>query len=525
MTNSIAELDATDAIFVIGANTTEAHPVIGYRIKQAAKKGTPLIVADPRRIELVDYAQIWLRHRPGTDVALIHGLLYCIVEEGLLDETFIAERTEGFEELKKNLSRYHPDMVSKITGVPKEQLWAAARLYGGAPTATICYAMGITQHITGTDNVLSLANLTMATGNVGRLNTGLNPLRGQNNVQGACDMGGLPNVYPGYQKVDDPAVHEKFARAWGTVPAPEKGLTMTEMMEAIHRDELKALYIMGENPVLSDAHASHVREALKKLDFLVTQDIFLNETGELAHVVLPSTSFAEKEGTFTNTERRIQRVRKVIPEREGARSDWEIIQDLARRLGQQWDYDTAEEIMEEIAAMTPSYGGISHKRLEGGSLQWPCPNKEHRGTPYLHKEGFARGKGLFTSIEYIPPAELPDDDYPFLLTTGRKLHHFHTGTMSRRSKGLAWIHPRERVEIHPLDAQTLSLTDGDSIRVTSRRGEVEAQIQVTDTVPPGVIFMSFHFAESAVNVLTNPAHDPVAKIPEFKVCGVRIQKV
>ncbi len=525
MTNSIAEVEGADAILVTGSNTTEAHPVIGYRIKKAVREGGKLIVADPRRLELVDYADLWLRQRPGTDVALYNGLLHLILKEELEDSEYIQERTEGFAELKEVVKDYTPEYVSEITGVPEEDLLRAARIYGKAGRASIIYAMGITQHTSGTDNVHSLANLAMATGNVGRENTGVNPLRGQNNVQGACDMGALPNVYPGYQKVEDPEIAAKFESAWGVAPERKVGLTVTEMIKGIDEGEIKGLYVMGENPMLSDPDATHVQEALESIDFLVVQDIFLSETAQLADVVLPAASFAEKEGSFTNTERRLQMVRPAIAPVGESRPDWVILQDLARRMGEDWDYQSPEAIMEEIASLTPIYGGMTYQRIEDNGVQWPCPDQDHPGTKFLHQGSFARGKGKFHPVSFRDPDEEPDEEYRFTLTTGRKLNHFHTGTMSRRSEGLNSIHPEELVELNPEDAAELGIEDGDGIRVTSRRASVEAKAWVTEQVPAGLIFMSFHFTESAANKLTNPATDPVAKIPEYKVCAVKVEAI
>jgi len=524
MTNSVVEIEKAPVIFIIGSNTTEAHPVISYRVKKAAREGSKIIVADPRKIELAENADVWMQHRPGTDVALLNGLIHIILEKELWDKEFVEERTEGFAELKNAVGKFTPDLVSKITGVPEKQLFEAAELYARADSAAILYAMGITQHVSGTDNVLSLANLAMVTGNLGKPNAGVNPLRGQNNVQGACDMGGLPNVYPGYQKVDDPEIGEKFARTWGEIPGYEPGLTMMEMMEAAEKGEIKGLYIMGENPVLSEPDSDHSKKALSSLDFLVVQDIFLSETAELADVVLPGVSFAEKEGTFTNTERRVQRVREAIQPIMGAKVDGDIILELAKRLGYNWQYSSVREIFAEMTSLTPSYSGIDYDRIEKEGIQWPCPDKEHPGTRFLHKGRFPRGKGKFHGIEFVPAAELPDEEYPFLLTTGRKLTHYHTGTLSRRSSGLSGIDPHEMVEINPRDAERLGLKKGDKMVIASRRGEVTARANPTDRVPEKMIFMTFHFSESAANVLTNPVLDPVAKIPEFKVCGVKIKK-
>ena len=525
MTNSIGDIAEAACIMSIGSNTTETHPVIGFEVKQAVRRGTKLIVANPRKIGLVRYADIWLRHRPGSDVALLLAMAKVIIDEGLADETFIKERCENFEAFKESLKDFSLDFAKKVTGVPKGQLAEAARLYGQSRPAAILYAMGITQHSHGTDNVIATANLAMLTGNIGRPGSGLNPLRGQNNVQGACDMGALPNVYPGYQKVNDTAAKEKFESAWGCALPDKSGLTITEMTDGALKGSIKAIYLVGENPVLSDPDAGHVIKALEKLDFLVVQDIFLTETAKLADVVLPATTFAEKEGTFTNTERRVQLVRKAIPAVGDSRADWWITCQIARRMGGKgFDFKGPSQIMDEIARLTPSYGGISFKRLTAGGLQWPCPDKKHPGTPILHRERFARGKGKFTPLEYQPPQELPDDDYPLLLTTGRSLFHYHTGTMSRKVKGLNAFRNKELVEIHPGDARRLGIADGDKVQVTSRRGNVTARARVTTDSPPGVVFMTFHFAESPTNLLTNAALDPVSKIPELKVCAVRVEK-
>jgi len=527
MTNTIGDLEKAEVILVTGSNTTENHPVISTYIKRAVtQKGAKLIVVDPRRIDLVRFATIWMRPKLGTDVAWINGMMHVIIKEGLYAKEYIEERTEGFEEMKKVLEKYTPEYVEEITGIPKEKLNEAARLYAKAKAASIVYAMGITQHITGTDNVKSLANLAMLCGNVGIEGGGVNPLRGQNNVQGACDMGGLPNVYSGYQRVDDPQAREKMKKAWAVDSLPEEvGLTVTEMMDFAYEGKLKALYIMGENPVISDPDTNHVKEALKKLEFLVVQDIFLTETAQFAHVVLPSLSFAEKEGTFTNTERRVQRVRRAVSPIGEAKEDWKIICEIATKMGYPMNYGSAKDIMREIASVTPSYAGITYERIEKEGIYWPCPSPDHPGTPILHVDKFARGKGLFHAIEYIPPAELPDKDYPFFLTTGRILYQYHTRTMTMRTP-LNEINPECFVEISKEDARRLGIKSNDIIKVLSRRGEIKAKAIVTERVDKGTVFIPFHYADAAANVLTNgKAIDPIAKIPEYKVCAVRIEKL
>ncbi|MEM1565244.1 MAG: formate dehydrogenase subunit alpha [Candidatus Bathyarchaeia archaeon] len=527
MTNSIDEIENADVIFVIGSNTTEQHPLIATRILRAVRKGSKLIVADPRFIDLAHFATIYLGHKPGTDVALLNGMMNVIISENLHDEEFIKTRTENFEAFKKVVEKYTPEYVEKITAVPAEKIREAARLYAKAERATIIYSMGITQHTTGVDNVVSIANLAMLTGNVGKESTGVNPLRGQNNVQGACDVGALPNVYSGYQRVDLEEVRKKFEDAWGVKLPPKPGLTVVEMINAAG-DSIKALYIMGENPMVSDPDINHVREQLEKLDFLVVQDIFMSETAELADVVLPSACFAEKDGTVTSTERRVQRIRKAVDPPGEAKADWEIIMELSRRMGYNgMNYSSPKEIMDEIAKLTPIYGGITYDRpeLEEQGLQWPCPTKDHPGTKFLHKDKFTRGLGLFTPVEYNPPAEQPDGLYPFILTTGRQLHQFHTGTMTRRSPTLIEQAPEGYVEINPVDANKLGIVNGEKIKVISRRGEITIKAKVTDKVQPGVVFIPFHYAETAANKLTIAALDPKAKIPELKVCAVRLEKL
>lgn len=509
---------------VVGSNTTENHPVIGYRVKRAVKAGAKLIVADPRYIELCDYADVFLQLKPGTNIALLNAMAHVIIKEGLADEAFIAERTGGFAELKAAVESYTPEYASEITGVPADDIVRAARLYAEAEAATILYTMGITQHTSGTRNVLAIANLALLTGNLGKEGAGVNPLRGQNNVQGACDMGALPNVFTGYQQVTNDEARAKFEKAWGVELSPKPGLTVTEILSAAGNKEVRAMYIMGENPFVSDADAAHVRHCLESLDFLVVQDIFLTETARYADVVLPAVTYAEKEGTFTNTERRVQKVNPAVKPRGQARADWEIIQDIANRLGLGWNYQSAGDIMDEINRLTPSYAGIKYERLGVTGLHWPCPDENHPGTPVLHVGKFNRGLGKFTAVDYTPPAEVPDDDYPFMLTTGRILYHYHTGTMTRRSRGLSEIHKEELMEINPADAEKLGLAECDTVKVSSRRGEVKTRIKVTSRVPRGVVFMTFHFAETAVNLLTNPNVCPTAKIPELKVCAVRLEK-
>jgi len=525
MTNSIPEIENHDVIFVIGSNTTETHPIIGLRIKKAVRKGAGLIVADPRKIDLVRFAHIWLRQRPGTDVALLNSIIHVIIKEDLIDKKFIEDRTEGFELFKGSLNEYTPERGEMITGVPKEDIIKTALLYGNAVRPGIYYAMGLTQHSHGTENVCAIANLALMTGNLGKESTGVNPLRGQNNVQGACDMGCLPDFYLGYQRINVPGIKEKFEKAWKVNLSDRPGWTAVEMTEAAEDGRLKALYIMGENPVLSDPDINHTVEALKKLDFLVVQDIFMTETAGLADVVLPSACFAEKDGTFTNTERRVQRVRKAVEPPGKAKEDSWIVMELSNRLGYEMRYNLVEEALWEAGKLWPALAGITYARIAKIGLQWPCPTYNHPGTPYLFKGSFPRGKAVFTITRYRPPEELPDDEYPLVLSTGRQLFQYHTGTMTRKINAINKVSPEAYLEINPEDAKQFGLRGGNIVKVTSRRGSITIKVCISDRPARGVVFIPFHFKEAAANVLTSTACDPIAKIPEFKVCAVKIENI
>ncbi len=524
MTNTIADIEESDVILVTGSNTTENHPVISSFVKRAVtRRGAKLIVVDPRRIKLVDFAEKWLRPNLGTDVAWLNGLMHVIIKEGLYDQSFVENRTEGFEEVKAMVEKFTPEHVSTITGIPVKDIIDTARLYAGAKAASLLYCMGITQHVTGTDNVKTLANLAMLCGNLGIRGGGVNPLRGQNNVQGACDMGGLPNVFSGYQPVTDPAAISKMEKAWSTTGLSNKpGLTVTEMLPKAYAGELRAMYIIGENPMMSDADLNHAEKCFSHLDFMVVQDIFMTETAAIADVVLPSCCFAEKDGTFSNTERRVQRVRKAVEPPGSAWEDWKITAEIASRMGVDMGFENAESVFTELASVTPSYGGITWARIEKEGLHWPCPSTEHPGTPILHTETFPIGKGKFSVIDYIPPAEIADEEYPLYLTTGRVLYHYHSGSMTRRVDGLNDRSPEGFVEISIADAEKYNFKDGDRVKVASRRGEIELLLSVSDKAVDGTVFIPFHFAEAAVNRLTNAALDPTSKIPEFKVCAVKI---
>jgi formate dehydrogenase alpha subunit len=527
MTNSIGDIKDAACILSIGSNTTSSHPIIGMEMKQALQRGTKLIVANPREIDLCRYADIWLRLNPGSDVALLMGMMRVMVDEGLSDPNFIAERTENYPAFLDSLADFPLVRVEKITGVPREQIEKAARLFAGSKPAAIFYAMGITQHSHGTDNVMATSNLALLTGNIGKPGAGVNPLRGQNNVQGACEMGCLPGNFPGYQAVDNDETRRKFETAWGYKLNPKPGLTLSEIFSAAHSGTIKSIFLLvGENPLLSDPDSGHIREAIAGLDFVVVQDIFLSETAQLAHVILPAASFAEKDGTFTNTERRVQRVRKAVPPVGQSKADWEIVCEIAKKMGKSgFDYCNASQIWDEVASLTPAYAGISYARLEQRGLQWPCPTADHPGTPILHTKIFNRGKGKFVPLSYKASMEIPDADYPLVLTTERSLFQYHTGTMTRKVKGLNVFRGEELVEINPEDATRLGIVGGDLLRVTSRRGEVTAKAKVTEVSPVGVISMSFHFAESPTNAVTSTFMDPVAKIPELKVCAVKVEKV
>ncbi len=534
MSNSVAEMRDLECFIVTGSNTTETHPVISTFLREAVvKNGAKLIVIDPRGTEMTRFATLWLQQKPGTDVAVFQAMAHVIVTEKLYNEDFVARRTEGFEEYARSLAECTPEWAESISGVPAEFIRQAARMYATARAAAIYWGMGITQSVHGTDNAIALSNLALLTGHVGRPGTGLNPLRGQNNVQGCSDAGGLPNVFPGYQRVDDPAIRAKFERAWGVSLNPEVGLTTMEMVEAAEHGLIRGYYIMGENPLMSEPNLRHARHVMENLDFILFQDIFLNETGEYADIILPAASFAEKDGTFTNTDRRVQRIRKAIVPPGHARADWAIICDLARRveakLGRSvsagFDFGHPGEIWVEMAALTPPFQGISYERIEReGGVHWPCPSEDHPGTPFLFAESFPRGRGRLVPLQFRPSAELPDEEYPFILSTGRVLYHWHGGTLTRRSR-LDDIYPEATVEIHPVDAKRLGIRSGDRVKVRSRRGEIVVWARVTARSPKGVVFVPFHFAEAAANELTNDALDPKAKIPEYKVCAVAVEKV
>ena len=524
MTNSLEEVLKAKVIFVIGSNTTWNHPVFAALLKQAVKHhGAKLIVCDPRRIELVDFADLWLRQKNGSDVALLSGLQHIILRDGLEAASYLRERTEGFEEYRKSLEFFTPEKVRELTGVEVKDLEAAARLYATSGVGALYYCMGITQHSHGVDNVKACVNLQLLTGNLGVEGGGVNPLRGQNNVQGACDMGGLPNVFTGYQPVTNPAAVEKFSKYWKAPLSDKVGLTLTQMIPACG-EKIRALFVLGENPMVSDPNLHHVEESLRKLDFLVVQDIFLTETAKVADVVLPGVSFAEKQGTFSNTERRVQLSNPAIVPSGNVRQDYEIIADLAARFGQQFPR-TPEGLFQEIRDLTPAYAGITYERIREVGIQWPCPTTEHPGTRVLHVGKFSRGLALLSPLEYRPPAEQTDKEFDLVLSTGRIHVHYHTGSMTRRSSILDAIVKTGHVELHPDLARARGISSGDRVAVSTRRGRIETTALVTERVAADSLFVPFHFAEAAANQLTNDALDPVAKIPEYKVCAARLERI
>ena len=546
MTNSINEIRDADCIFITGSNTAESHPVISYEVVRAAKNGATVVIIDPRRVPLVDHANMHLQPHPGTDIHIYLAMMQTIINEGWLNEEFIETRTEGFQDFASSLREYTPERAALITGVNAEEIIEAARIYArgerqSGPSlydesrghSTILYAMGITQHSHGTDNVLALANLSMLCGQIGKPSTGVNPLRGQSNVQGACDVGCLVNVLPGYQRVTEATGRQRASAVWEQEDLPEDiGLTVVEATHAAIEGKVRAMYIMGENPMMSDPNTSHVEEAFRSLDFMLVQDIFPSETALLAHVILPAASSLEKDGSFTNSERQVQLIHPVLSPPGEALPDWQIIGEIATRFEEKvererppdyWSYDSVDNLFDELAAATPIYSGLSYERLQNERLQWPCPEEDHLGTPILHVEKFSRGLGYFSPLEARDPAEEADEEYPLILTTGRVLYHYHSGTMTRRSKLLHWRAPRGYAEIHASDAETIGLQDGFAVVIESRRGKVRTRAKISDRVAAGTVFLAFHWRESPATMLTQDhTLDPVAKIPEYKVCAVKL---
>jgi formate dehydrogenase alpha subunit len=523
--NSFNQIAGANVLFIFGSNTTEGHPIVSLHVNKALRKGARIIVGDPRKIELVSKADVWLNLKPGTNVALLNGLVHVILKEGWENKEFIASRTESLDELREAVKDYTPEKVQQITGVSPDRLVEAARMYAKAERAMILYGLGVTEHRNGTENAIAIANLALSCGHIGKPSTGIMALRGQNNVQGATDMGPMPATFPGYQPVTNEEVRTKFEKAWGVKLSPEIGLKSCEMLDKAAHGDFKGLFILGEDQAQTDADVYHVRKALSSLEFLVVQDIFHTETTQFAHVILPGASFAEKDGTFTNGERRIQRIRKAIEPLSGM-AEWQVICELSARMGYPMKYRHPSEIMDEIASLTPIYGGISYERLENGGLQWPCLNKEHPGTTTLYQEMFSRpgGKARFVPLEYKGPGEVPDEQYPFILITGRRREHYNNGSMTRRAAGIAQLFPEELLEINAADAARLGITDGTMVKVGSRRGEITVKTKVTDRSQAGNVFLAFHHRDALSNILTSEHKDPITGTPEYKFTAVKIAR-
>ena len=523
MSNPLADMDKPDVFFCIGTNMTECHPVAATRIKQALKRGAKMIVADPRKIPLAGIAHLHLPLRVGSDVALLLGMAHVIARDGLVDNSFIIERTKGADEFLEHLKTFTPEWAAEITELNPADIEQAALWYGGADRGAIYYTLGITEHICGVDNVQSLCNLALMTGNLGREGTGINPMRGQNNIQGAGDSGAVPANYPGFQPVNDPANQKKFSKLYGREIDPEKGITkvtaLNECGKSIH-----AMIINGENTVVSDPDRAHCQHALESLQHLVLIDIFRTETAEFADVVLPATAWGETDGVCVNTERRVQRLRQAVPPQGEARPDWWIVSQIAQRLGiPGFEYESAKDVFNEVCGLSPIYAGLDWDRIENAEYQWPVPDKDHPGTPMLHEGEFKNGRGLFSIINYRDPAEVIDDDYPVWLTTGRRLQAYHTRTQTGRSAGIDYLLSEESLEVHPDDITTLQLTDGGFANLTSRRGTVKIRVRSSDQSPPGTVFCSFSFNDVPVNILTGSGYDPITETAELKVCAVRVE--
>ncbi len=528
MSNSILEIEDSPFLLCVGTNMTECHPVIAVRVKRAVRKGAKLIVIDPRRIGLVDHADRFLRLNLGSDVALFNAMANVIIQEGLADREYVEKRTTDYELFAKHVKKFTPEWAEKITGVPAADIRGAAIDFAKAERAGIYYTLGITEHICGVGNVQSLCNLALLTGNLGKRSAGVNPLRGQNNIQGAGDCGALPNNYPGFQKVEDPSCKAKFEKIWGVPMDPDNGITKIKALDYAVEGKIRAMWIVGENTLVTDPDMAHTRRAFNALDFLVVQDIFLTDTAKMADVVFPAAAFAETDGFFANTERRVQRIRQVVPPPGEAKPDWWIVSQVGRRMTDRVNmtYENPGEVFDELAEVSPFYHGMSYDRIDGEGLQWPCPDSDHPGTGYLHVDRFENGRGIFQKIEYVPPAEIPDEKYPFFLTTGRRLATYHTNTQTGQSKRLRYLVPNEWLEVHPRDARKLKVADGDWVEVSSRRGEVVTRVKVTRQSPPGTTFMSFAFPEETLtNKITNPETDPNTETPEFKIAAVGIRKI
>lgn len=531
MTNTIYDVTReSDAIMLVGSNPEEAHPVIGMQLRQAVARGAKLIVVDPRDIDIAQYAEVHLKLKPGTNVAFANGMMHIFIEEDLIDKKFIEERTENFEAMKEMVKPYTPERVAEICNIDADDLRRAARIYAAADKAPIMYCLGVTEHHTGTEGVMSLSNMAMMVGKIGRPGCGVNPIRGQNNVQGACDMGASPNQYTGYQNISVPGNVEKFEKAWGVKLSPNIGTKATDCFPKMRTGEIKGLFIFGEDPVRTDPNTKHVIESLQSLDFFVVDELFMTETAKLADVILPGRSYAEKEGTFTNTERRVQRVRKAVEIAGETRPDTWIFTEIMRRMGYPQPHLTPAEIMDEIASVTPSFAGISHARLDseevaGKGLQWPCTSKDHPGTPILHVGKFTRGLGYFRPAEYVPSVELPDEEYPLLMMTGRILYHYNACAMTGKTEGINEIAGGSFIELNTADADNLGIADGEMVSISSRRGEIQAEARVSDKTNKGECWMPLHYLEGNCNWLTSDALDSISSTPEYKVCAVKVSKI
>ena len=528
MTNSFAHLARAKMAFLIGSNITEAHPVAGALLKQAVRNGCRLFVADPRRTGIAKAAERHLQLKVGSDIALLNAIMHVLIAEDLYDKDYVRQKTMHFDALQKAVADYTPRRAALICGIAPEPIVETARALASVKPAMLLYTLGVTEHTCGVNNVFSCANLQMLLGNVGAELGGVNPLRGQNNVQGACDMGALPDVLPGYHKVTDAAARRKFARFWGVDDLPgQNGLMMPAMLNGLKTKQIRGFYVFGENLANTEPDIRHTESCLEAAEFLVVQDIFPNETTRFAHLILPAAAWSENDGTFTNSERRVSRVRTASGAPGIAMPNWWIFKQIAARFGHRWQSDSARELWDtEIAALAPMLAGISYARLEGDGLQWPCTDAAHPGTAVLHKDGdFSRGKGVFQAVHWTPPAEVADDEYPFVLSTGRRLYHYHTRTQTGRCRGLNDLLPHETADISAQDAARLGIHDGEIILVASRRGEVRVAAKITPDVPPGMVWMAFHFRENNANWLTNPVYDKVSQTAEYKACAVRIEKI
>lgn len=528
MTNSFADFMKAKMIIMVGTNMSEAHPVAATFVKDAVLAGAKLIIVDPRCTDMVDFAELHVQLKVGSDVALINGIMNVLINENLYDKEYVDTCTVGFEELKAKAMEYPPERAAEISGVPADTIRDLARRLASTKPAMLMYTLGITEHICGVNNVMSCANLQMLLGNVGFECGGVNPLRGQNNVQGACDMGALPNVFPGYQRVDNADARAKFAKAWNVESLPDKpGMMMPTMMENLPTGKVKALYIFGENLANTEPDIRHVEHCLESAEFMVCQDIFPTETTRFADVILPAAAWSENDGTFSSSERRVNRVRTASTPPGQAKPNWWIFKEIAKRMGHDWASDSAQEIWDnEVSVLAPSLAGIKYRRLENDGIQWPAPTEDHDGTPTLHKDGkFTCGLGVLKAIDWIPPAEVPDQEYPMVLSTGRRLYHYHTRTQTGRCEGINVLLREETADISAADARKKGIADGEMIKVKSRRGEVKVRARVTMEVPEGLVWMAFHFREGNANWLTNPAYDPITQTAEYKACAVRIDKI